>query len=206
MIFLITNRNLVSEERYIQVIKEASLNGVERIILREKDLNSEKLEVLYNRISSNIKNNTKIIINSNIKCAEKVNAYGIHLTFKDFMAYENTKGWVVGVSIHSIEEGIKAWESGASYLLASNIYETKCKEGLKGKGVAFIKELKAQVDIPVIALGGINPKNKDEVLKAGADGIAVMSGIMESDNVGESIRELRAFNRFNWRKYDFRYD
>lgn len=175
MVYLITNRNLAAEEKYLEVIKNASYNEVNNIILREKDLSDESFEELYYKVKKIINPKCNLIINSKINVFNKVGEKIIHLPFKDFMDYEIPIGVKVGVSIHTLEEGIEASSRGAEYILASHIYETKCKEGLKPKGIGFIKELKEKVDCKIIALGGINEINYKEVIKAGADGIALMS-------------------------------
>lgn len=191
MIYLITNRHLVSEEKYLKTLREASLAGVDRIILREKDLNDEELERLYYKIKELVSGNTEIIINSNMKIFEKVKESNVHLSFKDFMNLENKNKFNVGVSVHSVEEGIEASERGCSYILASHIFPTKCKDGLKPKGVEFIQELKKVVTCPIIALGGISTENAQSVIDAGAHGVALMSTFFYCENVRELVCRLR---------------
>lgn len=191
MIYLITNRHLVSEEKYFKTLQDASLAGVDKIILREKDLSDEELEKLYYKVKALVGNNTEIIINSNMKVFEKVNDKTVQLSFKDFMNFNNLRKAKVGVSVHSIEEGIKANEKGCGYLLASHIFPTKCKEGLEPKGVEFIQELKKTVTCPVIALGGISTENVLKVLKAGADGVALMSTFFYCEDVYDLVRNLK---------------
>ncbi|MFR1709204.1 MAG: thiamine phosphate synthase [Clostridium sp.] len=191
MIYLITNRHLVSEEKYFKTLHDASLAGVDKIILREKDLSDEELEKLYYKVKALVSKNTEIIINSNMKIFEKVNEKTVQLSFKDFMNFDNLRKAKVGVSVHSIEEGIKANEKGCDYLLASHIFPTKCKEGLEPKGVEFIQELKKTVTCPVIALGGISTENVSKVLKAGADGVALMSTFFYCEDVYDLVRNLK---------------
>lgn len=192
MIYLITNRQLVSEEKYFKTLQDASLAGVDRIILREKDLNDEELERLYYKIKALVSYNTEIIINSNIKVFKKVEEKTLHLPFKDFMKFNSEKKVIrAGVSIHSIEEGIEASKRGCSYILASHIFPTKCKEGLEPKGVEFIRELKKVVTCPIIALGGISTENASKVIEAGADGIALMSTFFYCEDVYGLVRSLK---------------
>lgn len=198
MIYLITNRNLVEKHRYLKVIGELSEAGLKRIILREKDLNSKDLEDIYLKIKDVIKDYTKIIINSDISLARRVKAYGVQLSFRDFIEYKKDKvkdEFIIGVSIHSLEEAILAEKLGADYILASNIYETKCKEGLKGKGVVFLKEIKERTNIKVIALGGITLDNVNEVLNANVEGIAIMSTLMESKSPYKDFKKFNLYYR-----------
>lgn len=181
MIYLITNRQLVkSDEDYFNKIRKAVDSGISAIILREKQLPSHVLLEYGKRIYEIVENtNCKLIINSNIEVYKAIKAYGIHLPFKMFLEFEKGKDEVVGVSVHSLEEAMKADKNGATYILASNIYETKCKEGLEGKGLNFIKEIKSNINCPIIALGGITEENMKDAYEAGAYGVAMMSSFMK---------------------------
>lgn len=188
-IYLITNRNLVSEEKYFKTIIEASKAGIDKIILREKDLSDEGYKQLYHKVKLLVNNETKIIINSKISVFKEVDGDILHLPFKEFMKLEKIEGRV-GVSVHSIEEAIIADKKGAAYVLASHIFETKCKEGLKPKGIEFIKDLRKNISCKIIALGGINTENYKEIIHAGADGIAIMSLLFLSKDVDSTLKKI----------------
>lgn len=192
MLYFITNRSLVEEDRFINAIKEAIVGGVDRIILREKDLKTEELLPLAKKIKELTEDyNCELIINSNIEAAEEINAFGLHLPFTSFLDFDNSFNGEIGVSVHSVEEAIEASRRGASYILAGHVFVTKCKDGLKPRGVEFIREIKNNVKIPVIALGGIYPHNTKEVLDAGADGIAVMSTIMTAEDIKSIVNQYK---------------
>lgn len=191
MVYLITNRNLVSEEKYLECIEFASYNGVTNIILREKDLDDREFIELYHKIKKRINPNCHLIINSKIKVFKEVKEEVLHLPFKEFLNYKKEDYEKIGVSVHSFEEGIEADRRGADYILASHIFPTKCKEGLEPKGVDFIKELAQNVNCKIIALGGINENNYKEVLEAGADGVALMSYFFLAENLESSLQSLR---------------
>ena len=159
-IYFITNRTLVNEEKYFEVIKKVANYSNIRIIL-------------YYKVKE-LAPNSEIIINSKFNVFKKVNENTVQLSFNDFMALEKFN-YNVGVAIHTVEEGILAYNKGAKYILASHIFKTKCKEGLEPKGIQFISELREYVNCEIIALGGINYDNYMNVIEAGADGIAVMS-------------------------------
>lgn len=189
MVYLITNRSLCEEHKYLEIVKKSIEYGIDRIILREKDLDDKSLYSIGKKIKGYMDGSKcKLIVNSNFMVAKELNAYGIQLsysTFKDSMEIIPKSIRTIGVSIHSIEEAISAEKLGASYLLCSNIYETECKMGLQGKGTEFIKNLKCTVNIPIVALGGINLENVQDVWKAKADGVAVMSLIMKTKDKRE---------------------
>lgn len=202
--YLITNRNLCDRENYFKRIKEACLCGVENIIIREKDLLDEEVEIIYEKISKslpkNIRKKTSILINSKINVYEKTDCDGIHLPywlFKEKLeeGYKFDDKKQIGLSLHSTEEvaemeeirknkGIKI-----SYITLSHIYETKCKDGLKPKGLDILKNSGNLTKVKRVALGGINSKNISETMKY-ADDFAIMSLIMKSDNVEKTVEEL----------------
>lgn len=193
MLYFITNRNLTTKDKFINVIDEAIVSGVDRIILREKDLNDDQLLLLGRTVQELIAGyDCKLIINSNINVAKEINAFGLHLPYREFINYDKSFRGEIGVSVHSLEEAIEACKNGASYILAGHIFATKCKEGLKPRGIEFIREIKASVKVPVIALGGIYPHNAKLVLDASADGIAVMSTIMTSKNINDIVHRYKA--------------
>ena len=202
--YLITNRTLCSEQEYFDRIKEACLNGVDNIIIREKDLTDEEVEKIYNMISSSIpaevRKKTSILVNSKFKVYEETDCDGIHLPFWLFKerlqeGYDFNIGKQIGLSLHSAEEvsemeelcskyGVKV-----SYITLSHIYETKCKEGLKPKGLELLKKGGKLTKVKVVALGGIDSSNAAETLKY-CDDIAVMSLIMKSKDVKNTVEAL----------------
>lgn len=191
--FLITNRKLVNREKYFNTIEEAGKYGVKNIILREKDLSTEKLIEIYIKIRELVPEETNIIINSNIEAARILKEKFIHLSFKDFKRnLEEVKSLQVGVSVHSILEAIEADRLGASYILVSPIFETQCKKDVTPKGIDFIKEIKEKVNCKVIALGGINELNFKEVLEASADDFACMSLLFMSNNIKKSLYTFKS--------------
>jgi len=196
MLTLITNRKIVKDGNYFSTIKKAIEGGVDAIILREKDLPQEELLSMAKAVKEIIgERKVLLIINSNVEVARAVEANGIQLSFDSFVNNKvdvNFDG-IVGVSVHSLQEALAAEMKGASYVLASHVFETACKAGLEPKGLEFIKEIKEKVSIPVIALGGITPENVRDVIDLGVEGVAVMSGIMAAEDAfvvdGESSVE-----------------
>lgn len=206
--YLISNRNLCSKEKYIKTIVEAAKNNVEYLILREKDLKYSELEKLYNEIVSELKENNadiNIIVNSSIELYENYSVYGIHLPynlFKDLLSrgYEFDKTKKIGLSLHSTSEVIelnKIIESkkiDIDYITLSHIFDTKCKEGLTPKGVDLLKNAKDLTKIKIVALGGILSQNIKQIIDY-CDDYAVMSTLFKSDNIQNTIED---YNK-NWR-------
>lgn len=202
--YLITNRALCSKEDYFKRIKEACLNGVDNIIIREKDLTDEEVIDIYEKISQSlpvdVREKTSIIINSKFKAYEDTDCDGIHLPFWLFKekleeGYNFKIGKQIGLSLHStdevaeMEELCGKYDVKISYITLSHIYETKCKEGLEPKGLELLKMGGKLTKVKIVALGGIDSSNAKETLKY-CDDIAVMSLIMKSIDVKKTVEEL----------------
>lgn len=197
MICLITNRYLVGAKAFEQVVFEAIEAGIDRVILREKDLSTEALTAYAMTFKEAMDKHQQLIVHSDVRAAQDAGADGIQFRFKDFM---NLQAWEIealrdkslelGVSVHALNEAVLASKHGATYLLASHVFDTQCKAGTPRRGTDFIKEISLAVNTPVIGLGGICPRNLQSVLQAGARGAAVMSAIMGASSVRDAVEAL----------------
>ncbi|MGM9535395.1 MAG: thiamine phosphate synthase [Intestinibacter sp.] len=200
--YLITNRNLCSREKYLSTIVEAAKNGVEYLILREKDLKYQELESLYLEILQELEENStdiKIIVNSSIELYNNYSVYGIHLPYNKFKSmlednYKFDRNKAIGLSLHTVEEVVELEkiiqnnDIKIEYITLSHIYETKCKEGLKPKGIELLKKARNITKIKIVALGGILPQNVGEIVNY-CDDFAIMSTLFKSDDVKKTIEE-----------------
>ena len=197
---LITNRK-VSETKLTDIIEQAIEGGVGTVQLREKDLSTYDLYCLAKEIRElTEEKDVNLIINDRVDIAIAVDADGVHLGWQSLKIgiVRNMIGRdkLIGFSAHSLKEAKMAENSGADYVTISPIFETVNKDYfIKPLGVDEIGKIKAQINIPVIALGGINENNVSKVLKSGADGIAMISAILLSDSPGQAVtricREMR---------------
>ena len=139
------------------------------------------------------KNNVLFIVNDRIDIAIAVDADGVHLG-QDDVPYEEARkivGYekIIGLSANSVEMALKNQELGADYTSIGPIYPTKTKKDSKAPiGLEPIKQLKAQLKIPFVAIGGIKDSNIEEVLKAGARNIAMISAVITKENVESTVR------------------
>ncbi|MCT7446489.1 thiamine phosphate synthase [Aliarcobacter skirrowii] len=184
MAIIVTNRKLCCDDflRRVELLANSKPNA---IILREKDLENcdyESLAIEIKKICQ--KYGVDFFVNSFIDVAIKLNIKNIQLSFDDFLNYQDKLNNFsnIYVSIHSLTEAKTAQNLGANAIIAGHIFETSCKEGLKPRGLAFLKELYENIDISIIAIGGINEKNFKDVLKNGAKDFCIMSEGMKTDN------------------------
>ncbi len=155
---------------------------VTAIHLREKQKSARELFHAVELLTTANIPLSKIMINDRVDVAIVTRARGVQLAFHSLNASivkENFPRLLIGSSIHSYVEGQTAKENGADYVLFGHVFPSKSKPGKTPKGLAELSRLR-QLDIPVIAIGGITPENTEQVLAAGATGIAVMSGVLDA--------------------------
>ncbi|SKA73987.1 thiamine-phosphate pyrophosphorylase [Clostridium sp. USBA 49] len=190
-LYVVTNRKLIKNGSLEDKIKSSIKGGADAIILREKDLSEKELYEITIKILEYMDGNIPLIINESYKVGKISQTAGIHLSYESFMNFDKQYNKLLGVSIHSLEEGIAVENKGADYVIAGHIYNTSCKKGVPGRGITFLENICSVLTIPVIAIGGVNENNVKEVLKCGADGIAVMSSVMESENAEKVVYNLK---------------
>lgn len=184
-ILCVTNRLLCGGDflKQMERIAEARPAG---IILREKDLSEEEYTVLAAQVMNICRRaGVPCILHSFPAAARKLHAEAIHLPLDLFLAMdegEKASFRVIGVSCHSAEEAETAEKHGATYISAGHIFDTDCKRGVPGRGLAFLETTCKAVSVPVYAIGGISPENIDAVRAAGAAGACVMSGLMRCED------------------------
>ncbi len=192
-VYVITNRHLIKQGNLYEVIDKCGAKGADGVILREKDLQYKDLKQIAKKIKYiTDKYKIPLIINGNLDAAVDINANGFHTGLESFRKLvleekllEKVKlindnyEFRLGVSIHSVEEAVEAEKLGANYILAGHVFETDCKKGLKGRGIRFIEDICSTVNIPVIAIGGINQFNILKVIDTKVLGVAIMSSAME---------------------------
>jgi thiamine-phosphate pyrophosphorylase len=133
------------------------------------------------------------IVNDRLDLALAVDADGVHLG-QDDLPPGNARALlgaskIMGVSTHSLEQALRAAEQGADYLGIGPIFATATKAtGYEPVGCDTIRQLRARIDIPIVAIGGIRLSNVGEVIQSGAAGVAVISEIVGVDDITAATR------------------
>ncbi len=134
------------------------------------------------------------IANDHVDLALALDADGVHLGQRDLPVSVARKlappGFIVGISTNNVEEARQASADGASYIAVGSIFPTTSKGVTRPASPERLREVRAAADLPVVAIGGINAGNIDEVLAAGADAVAVISAVCAADDVRQAAREL----------------
>jgi thiamine-phosphate pyrophosphorylase len=142
------------------------------------------------------------IVNDHVDIAASVDADGVHLGQDDLPLKEARKilgkDKVIGISTHSLSEAIKAEAEGADYIGFGPVFPTKTKDAGDPKGVQMLCKVRNKVNIPIIAIGGINLDNVDSVLASGADAVAAASAILKGDiycNAGGLLQKVQRYKK-----------
>lgn len=180
-------------------IEAAYAGGADIIQLRSKTLPDKDmiaLGLMMRRLAD--KYEKLFFVNDRMDLALMTGADGVHLGQEDMsLAYARdickkvgATLWI-GKSTHSIDQALAAVQEGADYIGVGPIFATPTKPGRVPVGLDLIREVRKRVALPLVAIGGIDEDNLDQVLEAGATRIAVVRAVFASSNVFEAAESLR---------------
>ena len=192
-ILCVTNRKLCREDLLTRIERIAACHPA-GIILREKDLLPED----YQELAASVigiceQHGVKCILHSFPDVAISLHADAIHLPLhllRELSQEQKTHFEVLGASCHSVEDALEAQALGCTYITAGHVFETDCKKGLPGRGLDFLRNVCAAVDIPVYGIGGIDADNIELVRNAGANGACLMSSLMVTEDVAGLLKAM----------------
>jgi len=196
-LYIITDQRISHVKSHLEVAEAVLAGGATVIQFRDKEMeDSEAIEVCRKIYELTKKKGIPFIVNDRVEVAKIVKADGVHLGQEDqsldFARKILNQNQIIGISVETVEQAIKAEKEGADYLGVGPIYPTATKlDAGRELGVARLKEIKEAVNIPVIAIGGINENNLEEVLKVGADGVAIISAVVGAPDITQACRKLK---------------
>jgi len=134
------------------------------------------------------------LVNDHADIALAADAHGVHLGQDDLTIEAARKllgpERIIGISTHSLEQARDAESAGADYIGFGPVFRTGTKDAGPVRGPEMLRQVRNEVSIPVIAIGGINGENAGAVLAAGADGIAVISAVLDAPDVEAAAKGL----------------
>lgn len=195
-LYLVTDRHWLANRNLEDDVEKAILGGVTMVQLREKNIDNDSFIELAKKVKQ-VCNKYKVpfIINDNLEVALAIDSDGIHIGQNDLPAslvrQKIGPDKILGVSTHNLDEAIAAKKAGATYLGAGAMFSTTTKDNTTNLSIEQLQAITKNVDIPVVAIGGINYDNCLSLKNCNLAGIAVVSAIMAATNISEATSNLK---------------
>lgn len=183
-----------SRGRDIREILDAVIAGGCRMVqLREKEWSTRQLLPLAQELRDRTrKAGVTFIVNDRLDVALAVEADGLHVGQDDLPAPVARRllrpGMILGVSSHSLDQARQAEADGADYVAVGSIYPSGTKPAYELVGVELLRQIRPLLHVPLVAIGGITPGNVGEAIRAGADGVAVISALCAAPDPAQAAR------------------
>lgn len=193
---LVADAGVIEERDICSAISESVEEGVTLIQLRAKTLKTREFLDMSLKVTEILKTiNIPLIINDRVDIALACEADGVHLGQHDLPISIARKilgrNKLIGISVNTAKEADEAQKQGADYLGVGPIFFTHTKKDLSPLlGLKGFQDIRKRVNIPILAIGGINAKNARQLFEAGADGIAVVTAILAAENIRQATKEL----------------
>ncbi len=199
-LYLITDQGALREGTLYEAVKTALENGVTCLQYREKNkCYLEKLEEVKTLLEIARAYHVPLIINDDLDLAIASGADGVHLGQSDSEASFARKALgpdkIIGITAKTIEQAKAAELAGADYIGVGAVFKTQTKTDAKALSLDEIKQVIASVNIPAVAIGGIDMSNAGMLKNSGVAGIAVVSGILSQRDIGKATQVLTQWNR-----------
>lgn len=193
-LLFITDR-LSTSRNPADLIEQVLQGGCRWIMVREKDLPTDSLAALAGDMVTLARPfDACVVVNGDVEAAVTAGAAGVHLQSSDRVGEARAAlggDALIGLSGHSHGDLQSALAAGADYATYSPVFLTDSKPGYgPALGLEGLRASCEALEIPLIALAGISPHNAADCLRAGAAGVAVMGGIMRSEDPAETTRDL----------------
>lgn len=196
-LYVILDRQFLAGRDELDTASEIIAGGAKVIQLRDKQGKRKELLSIGQKLKKLCaQKNVLFIINDYLDLALAVDADGLHVGQEDLplpiVRKQLPVDKIIGCSVKTISQAIKAQNEGADYIAIGSIFPTETKKEATVVGVDIIRELKQRTSLPVVAIGGINETNISEVVAAGADAVAVISAVLGEEDVKKAVERLIA--------------
>jgi len=192
--YLVTDSGL-SRKGTRDDVEQALRAGCKIVQYREKHKSTKEMVEEANRIKNLCENRAVFLVNDRVDVALAVNADGVHIG-QDDMPFECARTLlggekIIGLTVHDLEESLKAEKWGADYIAVSPVFETGTKKDAGAAcGTAMITRVREHVRLPIVAIGGITRGNVADVIRAGANAAVAISAVVCAENVYEETTDF----------------
>lgn len=194
-LYAIIDTQALQGRSHVEATAQAIRGGAKVIQLRDKLLSKKELLPIARELSQVCtEHNVLFIVNDYLDLALAANADGLHLGQDDLPIKTVRKllpiDKILGASTRTVEQAIQAQSDGADYIAVGAMYPTESKETARVVGLDRLREVRQQVNLPLVAIGGITRENVSEVKTAGADSVAIISAILLTDDIEMAARQI----------------
>lgn len=195
-LYLVTNRDKLSDEDFFKVIEESLKAGVSLVQLREKTAPAREVIELAKKLKELCHSyNVPLLVDDRVDIVLAADLDGVHLGKEDMDVADARKilgdDKIVGSTAKTLEWAIDEEKKGADYLGVGAIFETKTHVKTTRTSVETLKEINDNIKIPTVAIGGLNYDNIDILNGSKAKGVSVVRAIMDSKNPYEDTKNLK---------------
>ena len=196
LLYAVTDRHWLNGETLYSQVEKTLEGGTTFVQLREKELD----EAHFLKEAKEIKElcaryRVPFVINDNVDIALEMDADGVHVGQSDMEADDVRAKLgpdkIIGVSCKNVEQALLAKKHGADYLGVGAMYPTGTKKDATAVTPEALSAICQAVDIPVVAIGGINKDRLEPLKGTGVDGVAVVSAIFAAEDIEKATRELK---------------
>ena len=196
-LYVILDRQVLAGRDELATASQIIEGGARVIQLRDKQSNKRELLPIAQKLKDLCaKADILFIINDYLDIALAINADGLHIGQGDLplptIRKELPIDKLIGCSVNTVSQAIRAQEEGADYIAVGSIFPTTTKTDATVVGIDRLKEVKEKVSCSLVAIGGINEENAARVLAAGADSIAVISAVLGKEDIKGAVERLIA--------------
>lgn len=194
-IYLVTDDGCLQGRALIDCVREALEGGVTLVQYRAKTASSAEMYAEALQLKALCDSfNVPLIFNDRLDIAMAVGAAGVHLGQDDLPCAAARKllgeDYIIGVSAHNPAEAKAALQSGADYLGCGAVFGTATKADVKKLGTDGLAAICKAKGLPVVGIGGVTADNYRKVRAAGADGAAIVSGILAQPDIRATVRAI----------------
>ena len=191
-IYLVTDDGCLQGRELLDCVREALEGGVTLVQYRAKTASSAEMYAEALQLKALCDSfNVPLIINDRLDIAMAVGAAGVHLGQDDLPCAAARKilgeDYIIGVSAHNPAEAKAALQSGADYLGCGAVFGTATKADVKKLSTEGLTAICREKGLPVVGIGGVTVDNYREVRAAGADGAAIVSGILAQPDISATV-------------------
>ena len=196
-LYVILDRQTLAGRDELEIAEQVIQSGVKVIQLRDKKGSKAELLPIAQKIKTLCgKYGALFIINDYLDLALAVDADGLHIGQEDLplpiIRQELPLDKVVGCTARTVSQAVKAQSEGADYISVGSMFPTTTKRDATVVGVDRLKQIRQAVSSPLMAIGGINEDNISQVIAAGANSVAVVSAVLNEEDIKGAVQRLMA--------------